>query len=233
MSVQEIKYNCTIKELPVEFRPRERMISYGSEQLSASELLAIIIGSGTRDDSALTVAQRILNHPDGMGHLLGATVEELQQIKGVGPAKACQVKAAVELAKRIAALGGEIRPVIKSPQDIVDLLMEEMRFLDREHFKTVILNTKNQVLAMETVSVGSLNSSVVHPREVFKNPIKKSAAAIILVHNHPSGDPTPSSEDVAVTKRLVEGGKLLGIEVLDHVVIGDKRYVSLREKNLV
>ncbi|MFZ3076424.1 MAG: DNA repair protein RadC, partial [Psychrobacter glacincola] len=143
------------------------------------------------------------------------------------------VRAALELGKRVSAMAPEIRPVIRSPKDISILLMEEMRHLDREQFRTVLLNTKNQVLETEVVSVGSLNSSIVHPREVFKNPIKKSAAALILVHNHPSGDPTPSREDIEVTKRLTEAGKILGIDILDHIIIGDNRYSSLKEKDLI
>ncbi|MBS4024999.1 MAG: DNA repair protein RadC [Clostridia bacterium] len=233
MSISNPGYNVTIKEMPLELRPRERLIALGAETLPTSELLAIIIGSGNKEDSAIALAYRLLSLPGGLSQLATASVEEIQEIRGIGPAKACQVKAALELAKRLAALGGESRPVIRSPQDIAALVLEEMRSLDREHFKTLALNTKNQVLAIETVSIGSLNSSIVHPREVFKNPIKRSAAAIVLVHNHPSGDPTPSSEDVAVTKRLIEAGKILGVEVLDHLVTGNKGYISLREKNLM
>lgn len=233
MSVSNPGYNYAIKELPIELRPRERLITLGVETLPTSELLAIIIGSGNKEESAINLAHRLLNRPGGLGWLASASVEEIQEVRGVGPAKACQIKAALELAKRMTALGGESMPVIRSPQDIAALVMEEMRLLDREHFKTISVNTKNQVLAIETVSIGSLNSSIVHPREVFKNPLKRSAAAIVLVHNHPSGDPTPSSEDVAVTGRLVEGGKILGMEILDHIVIGDKKYVSLREKNMM
>jgi DNA repair protein RadC len=233
MSISNPGYNVTIKEMPIELRPRERLIALGAETLPTSELLAIIIGSGNKEDSAIALAYQLLSLPGGLSQLAQATVEEIQTIRGVGPAKACQVKASLELAKRLNALGGENKPVIRSPQDIAALVLEEMRTLDREHFKTLALNTKNQVLAVETVSIGSLNSSIVHPREVFKNPIKRSAAAIVLVHNHPSGDPTPSSEDLAVTKRLLEAGSILGIEVLDHLIIGNRRYISLKEKNLM
>lgn len=233
MMIGNVKYNCTIKELPLGMRPRERLISLGPDVLSLSELIAIIIGSGSKKDSAIQLSQRLINQPGGLSQLINASVEELQQVEGVGPAKACQIKAAVELSKRISNITGDQLPVIKSPQDVTNLVMEEMRFLDREHFKTVILNTKNQVLAIDTVSIGSLNTSIVHPREVFKNPIKKSAAAIILLHNHPSGDPTPSREDIDVTKRLVDGGQILGIDVLDHIIIGNRRFVSLKEKNMM
>ncbi|MDW7674101.1 MAG: DNA repair protein RadC [Bacillota bacterium] len=228
-----VKYSCTIKDLPLELRPRERLISLGADVMPTSELLAIIIGSGSRDESAISLAQRLLGKPGGLGELINATVEEIQLEKGVGPAKACQIKAAIELAKRINTLSGEHRPVIRSPQDAAALVVEEMRYLDREHFRTLMLNTKNQVIAMETVSIGSLNSSIVHPREVFKSPLKKSAAALVLVHNHPSGDPSPSPEDIAVTKRLIECGQLLGIEVLDHLIVGGKRFLSLKEKGMM
>lgn len=232
MSKGKLKYQL-IKELPQEERPRERLLKYGAEALANSELLAIVLRSGTKNQSALSLAHKLLQAPDGLKHLATQTLEEMCEINGIGMAKACQIKASIEIGKRIGAIAPEQRPIIKSPADAAALIMEDMRFLDREHFKTMCLNTKNGVLAIETVSIGSLNSSVVHPREVFKNPIKRSSAAIILIHNHPSGDPTPSSEDVAVTKRLIEGGQILGIEVLDHIIIGDNKYLSLKEKCLI
>ena len=151
----------------------------------------------------------------------------------MGTCKAAEVKAAIELGKRIALLDREERPVIRTPRDVADLLMQDMRYLDREHFKAVFLNVKNQVLDVVTVSVGTLNSSLVHPRELFKDAIKASSSGVILVHNHPSGDPTPSDNDKELTIRLCEAGKVLGISVLDHVVIGDSRYVSFRETGLI
>ena len=227
------EYHLKVKELPVELRPRERLKQAGAASLSNIELLAIILHTGTRSESVLDLASRLLSHHGGLRGLVNITMAELGQVSGIGIAKAAQVRAALELGKRVSAMAPEVRPVIRSPKDISILLMEEMRHLDREQFRTVLLNTKNQVLETEVVSVGSLSSSIVHPREVFKNPIKKSAAALILVHNHPSGDPTPSREDIEVTKRLTEAGKILGIDILDHIIIGDNRYSSLKEKDLI
>lgn len=228
-----IEYHIGIKDMPVSDRPRERLLAEGSEALSNTELLAILIRTGTPTASALNLAAQTLKELGGLRGLVQAGLDELQAIKGLGPAKGAQIKAALELGKRIASLGPENRTVIRCPEDVKNLVMEEMRYLDREHFRTISLNTKNHVLAVDTVSIGSLNSSIVHPRELFKNPIKRSSAALILVHNHPSGDPTPSKEDIEVTKRLSDAGKLLGIEILDHIIIGDQKYISLKEKALL
>lgn len=229
---QEAVKGITIKEMPEDLRPRERLLSAGPQALSNAELLAILIRTGTRTETAIDVARRVLSRPEGLQYLALASLEELQKEKGIGLAKAAELKAALELGRRLAAFTLS-RTVIKNPWDVAGLLMDEMRFLDRENFRTVSLNTKNQVLGVDSVSVGSLNSSQAHPREVFKDPIRRSAAAIILVHNHPSGDPAPSQEDILVTRRLVEAGQILGIEVLDHLIIGDGRFTSLKERNLL
>lgn len=226
-------YRVSIKSLPQDLRPRERLAAGGPEALSNAELLAIILRTGWQQENALDLAQRLLAEPRGLRFLAEASFEELASFKGVGPAKAAQVKAAVELGRRLAQAGRVGRPVIHSPLDVAALLMEEMRYLDREHFRALSLNTKNQVLSLDNISIGSLNSSIVHPREVFKRAITNSAAAVILVHNHPSGDPAPSREDIEVTKRLVQAGKILGIAVLDHIIIGDGRYLSFKEKGLL
>jgi DNA repair protein RadC len=227
------EYHLTIKSLPEEVRPRERMREAGPGALSSAELLAIILGSGWREESALDLAHHLLQIPRGLRFLAEASYDDLCGVKGIGPAKAAQIKAAVELGKRLSCLGQGLRPTIRSPQDVCSFVMEEMCYLDREHFRVVILNTKNQVLAVETVSVGSLNSSLVHPREVFKPAVLKSAAAVILLHNHPSGDATPSGEDLEITRRLAEAGKLIGIEVLDHIIIGDHVFTSLKERAVI
>jgi DNA repair protein RadC len=227
------EYHLTIKSLPEEVRPRERMREAGPGALSSAELLAIILGSGWREESALDLAHHLLQIPRGLRFLAEASYDDLCGVKGIGPAKAAQIKAAVELGKRLSCLGQGLRPTIRSPQDVCSFVMEEMCYLDREHFRVVILNTKNQVLAVETVSVGSLNSSLVHPREVFKPALLKSAAAVILLHNHPSGDATPSGEDLEITRRLAEAGKLIGIEVLDHIIIGDHVFTSLKERAII
>jgi DNA repair protein RadC len=225
-----------IKDLPIEERPRERLQKYGAQALSDAELLAVLIRTGTRSESALVLAQRILKGDigkSGLAYVVDSSIEELSKIKGIGAAKAVQIKAAVELGRRIASYNQRKQVVIKSPLDVKDLLMEEMRFLEKEYFKTILLNVKNHVISVEDISIGSLNSSIVHPREVFKPAIRRSSASILLVHNHPSGDPTPSREDIEVTERLVEAGKILGINVLDHIIIGSDSIISLKEKNLM
>lgn len=234
--LNNVEYHLTIKDLPEGERPRERLLKYGAENLTDAELLAIIIRTGSRSETAVNLSQRLLlgeKGVNGLRFLVEASIEELGKIKGIGIAKAAQIKAAIEIGKRLASLSQSERPVIKYPGDVRNLLMEEMRYLDKEYFKIILLNIKNQVIHVEDVSVGSLNSSIVHPREIFKIAIRRSSAALILVHNHPSGDPTPSGEDVEITRRLVESGKLLGIDVLDHVIIGDGRYTSLKEKGLI
>jgi DNA repair protein RadC len=228
--------NLTIKEMPESERPMERMMSCGSSVLSDAELLALIIRIGSRSESAVNLARRLLKGKDGiqgLRFLMEADIAELSEIKGIGPSKACQIKAVVELSKRFAMAGPEQRATIKSPADVAGILMEDMRYLNTEHFKVVLLNTKNSVLAVETISVGGLNSSIVHPREVFKPAIKRSCASVILAHNHPSGDPSPSNEDINVTRRLYEAGNILGIEVLDHIIIGDWKFLSFKEKRLL
>lgn len=226
--------NITIKDLPEEERPREKLYKDGVKKLSNSELLAIIIRTGNKENTAVELSQRILAiGKKGLKFLADSSLEELTSIDGVGKCKAAQILAAVELGRRVSASMGEVKRKISTPLDISNLVMEEMRYLKKEYFKIIMLDTKNHVIAIENISVGSLNSSIVHPREVFKDAIKRSSASIILVHNHPSGDPTPSNEDIKITKRLVEGGKILGIEVLDHIIIGDGVYLSFKEKQLI
>ncbi len=225
-----------MKDLPLEERPRERLQRYGAQVLSDTEILAVLIGTGYQSESALVLAQQILKGDggkSGLAYVIDSSMEELSKIRGIGPAKASQIKAAVELGRRISAYNKDQQVTITSPSDVKSLLMEEMRFLEKEHFKTILLNIKNHVISIEEISVGSLNSSIVHPREVFKPAIRRSSASIILVHNHPSGDPTPSREDIEVTKRLIEAGKILGINVLDHIIIGNNSILSLKEKGLM
>ncbi|MGI6712185.1 MAG: RadC family protein [Bacillota bacterium] len=227
-----VEYRCTIKEMPAECRPRERLFQKGADALSNGELLAIIMRTGTTKDTALELANQLLSK-GGLKFLADASLEELKQFSGVGEAKAAEIKAVIELGKRMVSAGNEIMPAVRSPQDAAHIMMEEMRFLDREHFKALLLNTKNQLFKVITVSIGSLSSTIVHPRELFKDAIKSSAAALILIHNHPSGDPTPSREDIEVTKRLIEVGGIVGIEVLDHIIIGNGQWMSLKEKNFI
>lgn len=224
-----------IKELPQEERPREKMLTKGAEALSNAELLAILLRSGTKNDSVLRVAERLLKKYEeiGIGALANLAPQELSKNSGIGPVKAVTIAAAFELGKRINELASADKTVIRAPQDAAKLLMARLRYETREHFMILLLSTKNHVLAVSTISIGSLSASIVHPRELFREAITHSAAAVILVHNHPSGDPTPSQEDIMITRKLIDAGKILEIHVLDHVIIGDNKYVSLKEKGII
>jgi DNA repair protein RadC len=222
-----------LREIPLEERPRERMLQYGAEALSHAELLAILLRTGTVSESAVRLAGRILSESGGLRSLVDMSKDQLTQIKGIGDAKALQIIAGIELGRRLAKSTHSERVTIRSPKDIADLMSEDLRYLQKEHFVCLFLNTKNHLLAQETLSMGSLNASIVHPREVFRAAIKRSSASIVCVHNHPSGDPTPSPEDIQLTHRLVEAGSIIGIEVLDHVIIGDQRFISLKEQGFM
>ncbi|KHF40942.1 RadC family protein [Halalkalibacter okhensis] len=222
-----------IRDVPVRERPRERLLQEGPQALTNQEILAIILRNGTRKESVLQVAQHLLAKFDGLMLLKDAAIEELCTVNGIGEAKAVELAAAIELGRRIHSMQPDERYVIRSPEDVSNYVMEDMRFLQQEHFDCLYLNTKNQVLLRKTIFIGSLNASIVHPREVFKEAFRRSAASIICMHNHPSGDPTPSREDIEVTKRLAESGKVLGIELLDHIIIGDRKFVSLKEQGYV
>jgi DNA repair protein RadC len=219
-----------IRDFPQDERPRERLVQSGAASLSNQELLAILLRTGTRSESVLQLSNRLLTSFDGLTLLKDATLEEITKTKGIGLAKAVQIMAAVELGRRIGNLAFDDRYSIRSPEDGANYVMNDMRFLAQEHFVCLYLNTKNQVLHKQTLFIGSLNASIVHPREVFKEAFRRSAASIICIHNHPSGDPTPSREDIEVTKRLVECGRIIGIDILDHLIIGEKKFISLKEK---
>ncbi|MFI8575115.1 MULTISPECIES: RadC family protein [Rossellomorea] len=219
-----------IRDFPQDERPRERLIQSGAASLSNQELLAILLRTGTKSESVLQLSNRLLNHFDGLNLLKDASLEEITKTKGIGLAKAVQIMAAVEFGRRISNLAFDDRYSIRSPEDGANYVMNDMRFLAQEHFVCLYLNTKNQVLHKQTIFIGSLNASIVHPREVFKEAFRRSAASIICIHNHPSGDPTPSREDIEVTKRLVECGRIIGIDILDHLIIGEKKFISLKEK---
>lgn len=223
-----------IRELPTEERPREKLISLGSSVVSNAELLAILIGTGTKDRSALDLAAALLAaEEDGLGNLAGSTPEEICRISGMGIAKACRIIAAFELGRRLATRPLPGRVLITSPDSIADLFMEEMRYYRKEFFQVLLLNSKGEIISIEKSSVGDLSSTIVHPREIFSGAVRRSAAAVVFVHNHPSGNPEPSGEDQEVTLRLIEAGKILGIRVLDHIIIGDGIYVSFRQRNLM
>lgn len=219
-----------IKDVPKEDRPRERLLKFGPSHLSNQEIIAILLRSGTRNESVVSLASRVLMHFEGLKLLRDATIEELTSIKGIGIAKGVLILSALELGKRMNEYRPNERYVIRSPEDGADYVMEEMRSLRQEHFVVLFLDTKNQIIHKQTIFIGSLNASIVHPREVYREAVKRSAASIICIHNHPSGDPTPSQEDIHVTRRIVESGKIIGIELLDHLIIGDRKFISLKEK---
>lgn len=227
-----MEYQFGIKDMPLEMRPRERLSIHGEANLSEPELLAIIIGTGYKNISALELANRLLVSFKGLRNIREADLADLIKVKGIGPAKAVYIKAAIELGRRT-ALDVKIKDFIHSPADVSRLLMDEMRYMDREHLYGLYLDRKGGLISKETISIGSLSSSIVHPREVFKTAVKCSAASVIIAHNHPSGDPTPSREDFEITRRLAEAGRIMGIELIDHLVIGHKSYCSLKEKGAI
>lgn len=231
--MSELQYTITIKELPEEDRPRERLQQYGPSSLSNSELVAILLGGGFRNVSALSLAQLLLQENGGLKELSHAHLEKLTVQKGVGIAKACCLVAAFELGRRAARSSGHERPSIKTPEDAAALLMPKYGNLEKETVGVLILDTKNKVIKDEVVSIGILDGSMVHPREVYRSAVISNAAGIILFHNHPSGDPTPSEKDIAVTRRISEAGKIMGLELLDHIIVARDRFVSLKSQKLM
>jgi len=227
------RYHIAIKDLPADERPRERLARYGPGMLSTAELLAIILRTGTRQESAIHVAQRLLGDLGTVREIVTAGVDQLSRVRGIGPAKAIEIKAALELGRRLLSLSSDDLPVVRDPADVMRLLGGELSQEVQEHFKVVLLDSKNQVRKVVTATIGTLNASLVHPREVFRQAITSACNSVILAHNHPSGDPTPSREDLAVTKQLSEAGAILGIEVLDHVIVGGGRYLSMKQRGLM
>jgi DNA repair protein RadC len=228
-----MKKSFTIHDLPPPERPRERLLKLGAEALSAQEILALILGRGVRGESVMFTAQRLLSQFGNLQGIANSSVEELSQIKGIGIAKATQLKAAFELSKRLEGYPERAKVVIKSPEDVVGQVRSKLKGKKREHFLTLLLDTRNQLIGVASISIGSLDSSIVHPREVFKEAISASAASVIFVHNHPSGDPQPSEDDIKLTQRLVEAGKIVGIEVLDHIIVGDQAYLSMKSRKSI
>jgi len=222
-----------VREMPEEERPRERLANAGPEALRDAELLAILFRTGTRSMGAVALGETILRHFGSLRTVSRASLEELQQVDGIGTVKAIEIKAALELGKRLAAFTDRDRSKITGASDIADLLMVRFKEYEHEVFKCVILNTKNEVMKTVDVSHGGLDGTLAIPRDVFKQAVRDGAGAVILCHNHPSGDPEPSPEDITLTTRLCESGELLGIRVLDHVIFGDGRWVSLSERGLM
>lgn len=224
----------TVHDLPLSERPRERLLKLGAEALSVQELLALVLGRGTKGESVVLTAQKLLSKFGNLRNIASASIEQLTHVKGIGLAKATQLKAALELGKRLEEYATDGRRVsVCSPEDVVKAAGSKLKGKKKEHFVALFLDTRNHLIGIHTISIGSLDSSIVHPREVFKEAIACSAASVIFVHNHPSGDPTPSEDDIKLTKRLTDVGEIMGIEVLDHIIICDACYSSMKSKGIL
>jgi len=224
----------TVRDLPASDRPRERLKRLGAEALSTAELIACITGSGTRGDSVVMTSQKLLSEFGNLQNIAAASIQELSKSRGIGEARAIQLKAAFEIGRRLADPDyAEKGNPVQSPEEAFTSMQEKLRGKKKEHFYVLCLDTRNRVSNKKQISIGNLDSSIVHPREVFKDAISSLAASVIFVHNHPSGDLEPSSEDVNLTRRLVDAGELLGIPVLDHIIVSDKGYTSLKSRNLL
>ncbi|MCL2142082.1 MAG: DNA repair protein RadC, partial [Methanimicrococcus sp.] len=223
-----IKTDIKLKDLPHNERPREKLMKMGPESLSEAELLANILQTGTHGMNVVVLCQRIFAEMS-LKKLSRRSVSELTKIPGIGPTKACQIVSLFELSRRLETYTEGPKFKIKTPEDIYQFIYPKIREEKKEKFIILCLDSKHQVIFEQIVFIGSLDISIVHPREIFKTALLESAAAIILVHNHPSGDPTPSKEDIEITKRLVDSGKLIGISILDHIIIGDGNFISLKQ----
>jgi len=226
-------YTLTVKDLPADERPRERLLIHGPGVLATSELIAILLRTGTEAEMVTVLAQRLLKEYGGLSGLARASVGELSRHKGLGGgAKVATLKAALELGRRLTLEQPDEKPQVRSPADVAALLQIEMGLLEQEQLRVLLLDTRHRVQRIETVYQGSLNASGVRVGELFKAAIRHNAAAIVVAHNHPSGDPSPSADDVRVTEAIVEAGRLLDVEVLDHVILARHRWVSLKERGL-
>ena len=232
MTAPAVEYRPLIRDMPSQERPRERLRQWGAAALSNAELLAIILRTGGTGENVLAQATRLLSRFNGLPGLARASVSELCAEHAVGKAKATQMLAAMELGRRLLAPHPDERPIVRSPQDIANLLLADMVLLEQEHLRVVLLNTRNQVLAAPEVYKGTVNATHVRVADLFRDAVREGCAAIIVVHNHPSGDPTPSADDVAMTRQIREAGSLLNVDVLDHIVLARNGFVSLRERHL-
>ena len=227
------EYNTRIRELPSSERPRERLRDFGAGDLSTAELLAIIMRTGTRDQNVVSLANSLLAKHHGLSGLARLTFAELTREHGLGEAKAAELLATFQLAIRLNAMQPEEKPFVRAPLDVMNLLGGEMALLDHEQLRVVLINSRNQLMNIVEVYKGNVSSAVVRTSELFRDAVRQNAPSMILVHNHPSGDPSPSPDDVAMTKKAIEVGSQLEIEVMDHVIIGDHRFASLKQLQLV
>lgn len=226
--------NFKVMDMPINERPMEKLLYFGAESLTNSELLAIILRSGVKGENIVSLSQRVLSEIGGLDGILNASYDDMISIKGIKNTKASQILAISELARRIGTLKSRQDKIsISSPKDVAEMLMREMNGLNQEILKVIVLNVKNQVIKIKDTFKGSLNTSIVHPREIFCEAIKCGGANIIISHNHPSGDPTPSKEDINITVRIKECGEVLGIQLLDHIIIGNNKFISLKEKGII
>jgi len=228
-----LKGIISVKDLPPEDRPRERLYNFGAAGLTLQELLAVILGTGSSGSGSLALAYSLIEAFNDLGSLGRAGIDDLMLVPGIGFVRAGQLVAAIELGRRISRQNETSGRVIREPGDAAGIFLEEMKYYDKEYFKAAYLNTKNHIVKTETISIGSLNASIVHPREILKPAIRASAASIVLVHNHPTGDPTPSREDIEFTKRFAKCGRLIGIELLDHIIVGAGTFKSLKELGFI
>ena len=232
ISPEKAPYVALIRDLPRDERPRERLRDHGASHLTTSELLAITLRTGQASESVLNLSTKLLTKYGGLFGLHKASFVDLCNEKGIGPAKAAQLKAAIELGKRLQITEADAKPIIRDPKDVANLLQTEMAILDQEQLRVILLNTKNHVMGIHLVYKGNVNSAQVRVSEVYKEAIKENCPSIIVVHNHPSGDPAPSEDDVGLTKHLADAGRLLDIELLDHIIIGRPNFVSMKGKGL-
>ena len=228
-----MRRSSTIHDLPQEERPRERLRKVGVDNLSLQELLALIIEKGKRGENVLTIAQNLLAYFGNLKKIKEASIEELQKVKGAGFATACKLKAALKLGEKTLVKSERYGQRIENPKDVYELFKNELGDKKKEHFKVLSLTSRNRIISIDDVSIGTLTASLAHPREIFYPAIKNSAASIILVHNHPSGDPTPSKNDIEITKKILKASKILGIKLSDHLIIGENKFFSFKEKDLL
>lgn len=232
MQEATLEFRPLMRDMPVDERPRERLRMRGAEALSNAELIAILLRTGVTGENVVSVAQRLIARFEGLGGLSKASYGELAAERAMGGAKAAQLLAAIELGKRIVHASPEQRRVVKVPEDVYAMLFGEMALLEQEHLRVILLTTRNEVVCVKDVYKGNISSVVVQVSNVFRDAVREACPSIIVVHNHPSGDPAPSAEDAALTKQMVEAGRLLGIELVDHIVIARRGFVSMRERKL-